>query len=289
MVFPGLGVNYKALQINWANDAVQFKSLGVNYMRPHAPGIPIPWDSTTNALWRNCAMYFKSQGFWVEYSMATGVQLTTLNYQAYHDAVIDEFTYLAQQGIIFDLASVGNELENHVDGTTITVDQIRPLVRQLVLDVQTMTGYKGKVGYDIGFGSSTNYASWNSEGKGTMDMIVLHPYGLASNQFTFIKTDVYVTAIQQFAATFGSSGIIGEFNLEGDPNRFASITKEALDFGMRNMLNTISAAGIKISLIFQWVGYLNADNQFAMKNMNGSYNTAWDILLNNNGRRTFIS
>lgn len=288
-IFPGLGLNYKAIQANWSNDADYFLSIGLTHIRPHAAGIPIPWDSTTNALWRNCAIYFKSRGFWVEYSLATGTTLTAANWSSYAASVISEITYLAQQGISFDLASVGNELENHVDGTTLTVDQVRPLIRQLVADVKAQTGYTGSIGYDIGYGSATNYDSWNSEGKGAMDMIALHPYGLSSSKFTFVKSDVYKSAILNFAATFGSAGIITEFNLDDDGTRFASLSKEALDFGMREMLSTIRASGIQICLLFQWVGYLNMDNQFAMKNMDGSLNTAWDIALHNNGRRTFIS
>ena len=112
-VWPGLGVNYKAAQVNWDADIAYFNSIGLKNIRPHMPGSPQPWNSTTNALWRTCAQHFHDAGFWVTWGTSQS-PITASNWQALHDSIVAEAQYLQQQGIVVDEYEIGNEYEGGI-------------------------------------------------------------------------------------------------------------------------------------------------------------------------------
>jgi hypothetical protein len=121
-VWSGLGVNYKAQQANWDADIAYFNSIGLRNIRPHMPGTPHPWNSSTNTTWRNCAQYFHNAGFWVTWGTSQS-PITNNNWQAYHDSVVAEAQYLQQQGIVIDEFEIGNELEGAINKTVSTLAQ----------------------------------------------------------------------------------------------------------------------------------------------------------------------
>src|SRR6185295_11909984 len=67
--------------------------------------------ANVNTYWRNCADYFHKAGFWVTWGVSIAPIGKMAQWQAYHDAVITEATYLQQQGIVVDEFEIGNELE----------------------------------------------------------------------------------------------------------------------------------------------------------------------------------
>lgn len=121
-VWPGLGVNYKALQANWDADIAYFNSIGLKNIRPHMPGSPVPWNSATNSTWRTCAQYFHNAGFWVTWGTSSGV-VTTSNWQSLHDSVVAEAQYLQQQGIVIDEFEIGNEYEGSIRMSITSITQ----------------------------------------------------------------------------------------------------------------------------------------------------------------------
>src|SRR5665213_698718 len=112
-VWSGLGVNYKAAQANWDADIAYFNTIGLKNIRPHMPGSPIPWNSTTNTLWRTCAQYFHNAGFWVTWGTSQGT-ISASSWPALHDSIVAEATYLQQQGIVVDEFELGNEFEGAI-------------------------------------------------------------------------------------------------------------------------------------------------------------------------------
>lgn len=115
-VLSGFGINYKAVQANWASDIAYFNKIGITNIRPNINGTPVPWNSTSLATLRLCAQTFHNAGFWVTWGVSGiaasgGSTLTSSNYQGFHDSVIAEVVYLQNQGIIIDEFELGNELE----------------------------------------------------------------------------------------------------------------------------------------------------------------------------------
>lgn len=134
MVYPGLGLNYKALQANWNADIAYFNRIGLFNIRPNLAGITPPWAIGTpsptglainqNAYWRLCAQTFANAGFFVTWGMAgTLGTLTSSNYQAYHDTIISEASYIQSLGIILGDFEIGNERELQLTNTIKTLIQ----------------------------------------------------------------------------------------------------------------------------------------------------------------------
>lgn len=116
MVLSSLGVNYKAPQASWAADIAYFNSISLRNIRPNLTAVPIPWsagDSSvpgSNAFWRLCAQTFKAAGFFVTWG-AGASDISASKWPSVHDALIDEATYLIDQGIAIDDFELGNEYE----------------------------------------------------------------------------------------------------------------------------------------------------------------------------------
>lgn len=306
-VWSGLGVNYKAAQANWTADIAYFNSIGLNTIRPAlyatpaagwAVGTPNPAGSVSdiNAYWRLCAQTFKTAGFYVTWGNAApeggsgAGLLTATRWTQFHDGVIAEATYLKNQGIVFDDFNIGNELEAFVDGSTITVSQLQDNVKQLATDIKAISGWNNlmPISYSTADFSDTTYASWISKGLGNLDFISIHQY--ASN--TTAQNYIYqnhggISSMAAIIAAFPGKVYVSEFGLEASNARLLLYTPEQLRYYMKKMYPQIIASGVPRAIVYSWVGNLNADDLFAMKNMDGSYNPAWDVLLGNK-RTTFI-
>mgnify|MGYP001578134540 CR=1 FL=1 len=294
-MWNGLGVNYKAKQSEWASDASYFQSIGMKNLRIHIPSTPTPWSEAQNKVWRDCANYFVNAGFWV----TTGVSapngtvsgnLTATRYAEYALSVIEEAKYLQANNIKLGAFCIGNELEGVVDGTTLTIPQVITNLRQLATDVKAVYTLS-PITYSCYDRFLTTYDQWITQGLGGLDLLGIQPYGNihSSTNSNSVRLGGYAV-IQKMIVAFGADKCyISEFNLEANDTNLQKIPDEIRVVEMRKKYAFIKSLGFTKALVYSWVGYNNANNQFAMKNMDGSFNSMWDVLLTDNGRRTFIN
>lgn len=308
MAWSGLGVNYKGDQPTWAADAAYLQSVGVTAIRPNLNTVPSPWSAGApnasgstadkNAFWRSCAQYFVSQGFHVTWGVSNlGVTLTSSNWQDYHDAVVAEATYLQSIGLALGDFEIGNEMEFVIDGTTLTQVQLRANLRQLATDVKAVYTL-APISYACivtTLADGRGSLSWANEGLGAIDILSIHPYGLVqtSQNFSYVNLNTLKSgglAQQTINALGAAHCYISEFNVDGSGHgeNLLLINDEQATTAMRQIYANIKAAGFTRAFIYEYVGYLNGDNQFAMKNTDGSFNPTWEVLLSDNHRLSTI-
>jgi hypothetical protein len=122
------------------------------------------------------ALAAKAAGFSVTYGVACAGTLTSVNMPgAYQTAVYAQAAWAKANGI--DEFQVGNEMENHRDGT-LTDQQVRTWVRAAATYIKGTVGFTGKVSYAVGQGFSNKSAGWVSDpGLGGLDYLGINVYG----------------------------------------------------------------------------------------------------------------
>lgn len=281
-----LCVNYKAKEANWAADAAYFKSIGVTGIRPHLPAIGSPWadvpDSEGNLhWWRRCAKYFSDNGFYVIWGLAgyngfnTAGTLTATRFAEYRNIVLGEAGRLRDLGMTIDF-EIGNEMESTADGATLTVDQLQVNLGILATDVKAI--YKGgKISYSPWDYAGTTYDKWISNGKGGLDLINVHPYCNTVNARAV--TQGGYQSVAKMMHKFGDSCYATEFGMEAGSDNVLALPTDLKRSKIIEMWNYCNNLGMKKAFVFQWVGYLNGDDQWAMKKMDGTFDLQWPAYL----------
>lgn len=275
-VLSGLGTNYNGQSTQYAADFAYWKSVGLQSVRVNIPNYVYPYNSATNATWRNCAVTVKQAGFytiWGTTSTPHGA-LTSAMWQNYHDAVVAEAAYCQSQGYIFDYFEIGNELDLSIDGTTITQTQLYTNLQQLYLDVKAV--YSGLVGYTL----SASYAVWApywTAGAGNFPLISINMYGninLSNGTVNFLN----VNNILAYGPTyFGSNWFLSEFNIDSNNANLQAFPASLSVYYMSQMISLIEAANVSKFLGFKWSqgtdGVFN--NQALGLLANGGMNPMW--------------
>jgi hypothetical protein len=287
-VQTGFGVNYKALQANWANDQKYFNAIGLNNIRVDIAQIPQPWAAGTPssggsyadvfAYWRLCAQTFTSAGFYASWGVAApqtnNLPITSSNWSSYHDAVVAEATYLQAQNITIGDFSIGNELELQVDGTTMTTTQLFVNLRQLATDVKAVYTLS-PISYGFSFFTSSQRTDWINNGLGGLDILSIHVYGNINLNTMTVGTGSY-PSVAAFISAFGSKCYISEFNLDATDSNLVAFPGSLAISNMNNFLNTyIINKNINKFQLYSWVGLNNGNNRFAQLYTSGAMNPMW--------------
>lgn len=294
-VWSGLGVNYKGVPANWAVDSDYFKSIGLKYIRLHLDPIIYPFnkDNTGMKYWRDAAIWWSNAGFLVNWGASaittaqTAGTLTATIWNDWHDAMVAEAAYCQSIGLKLFAFEIGNEAEPRCDGTTLTIDQFIVNTKQLAADVKAVYNL-GKVCYSNYDYLGTTYNKWIAAGLGPLDYLGVHPYGNAANNFKNLKPGGYPAALNAVTQLGASRCIVTEFNLDAGDANIVAMQDDMKVTRMREKYKYLKDAGFTVMHVYSYVGYNNQDNQFAMKNTDGSFNAYWDVLQTNNGRRTFV-
>lgn len=289
-VWPGLGVNYKALAANYAADMAYFKSIGLQYIRTHIPGAGTTWSSSQNTEWRNCAQTWGADpAFKVSYGVTwgglNGGVITAAAWQGFHDWVVSEAQYCWQQGIVLLDFEIGNEMEGQCDNTTMTPLQMQALLRTLAADVKAVSGYR--ISYHPYDFAGNTYSNWSTNGLGAIDDLGVHPYGNVQtndNRYYWCTDGGFPASLNN---VFGITAHISEFNIDAGIGNNAKLTDEQRIYNMRRFYSMVKQKYTR-AYVYSWVGFHNADNTFAMKNVDGSFAPEWEVLLNDNHRLTNV-
>lgn len=284
----GFGVNYNAAQANWTKDMAYFKAIGVNIIRVSHAVFPDSWVAGNSSVvgspaWqRLCAQTFHNAGFYVIWGAGilssvnvfeTGL-LNSTNWVNYHDWVVAEATYLQAHGIVIDEFCIGNEVEGYNDGTTLTQLQLQANLRQLATDVKAVYSL-GKVTYATFNRGNTCYSNWIANGKGNLDTISIHPYGVYVSPTNVDITNFTNSDISNWVTAFGANGYVSEFNLDSGAPSTALVNSAYAVSRMATIYAAIRATGVSKALLFQWVGQYNTSNSWAQLYTNGSMNPMW--------------
>lgn len=288
MVWSGLGINYYygVPQAQWDADIAYFRSLGINKLRIGQGVIDYPYtlDSLSGLA---CAKYFKDAGFSVYSGIASlqginasGSPITATNMAQYMESVLAHVQYLQANNIIFDDFSVGNELENFIDGTTITNTDLYNDI--LTLASNCKAAYSGPVSYSFSQGH-LSFWPWK-DGIGLLDSISIHPYGLAKPSGyvdLYSSSNRFANVLSSWAqSSFGSKVIVTEFNLDAISGNFAYLSTEQQINAMRKIYSLLKQS-VSTAFLYTWAG---TGNNFVMKNDDGSFNPSWFVLLADGGR-----
>jgi hypothetical protein len=289
-----LCVNYKAAEANWDADIAYFKRVGVKGIRPHMPAVDSPWivgvDSAGSfAFWRRCAKYFSDRGFFVSWGIAgyngfNGAgQMTATRWTEYRAIILAEAAYLQAQGINICF-EIGNEMESTADGSTLTVAQMISNLGTLATDVKAIYTL-GTVAYSPWDYLGTTYDTWISTGRGGLDFINVHPYCNSADGNRSLTYGGW-TAINKMIRNFGPTHCnVTECGMEAGDTALQALPTYLKVAKWREQWNYMKNLGFQRAFVYTYVGYLNGDNQFAMKLTNSTFDPQWDVLISD-GKRT---
>ena len=196
--------------------------------------------------------------------------ITAASWPAYRQAILDAAEWAQNNGVYeFQL---GNEEEYHIDGTTMTVDQLITNLKSVATDAQSIFT-RGKISYTC----SDNYVSeWISSGKGDIDILATNVY-IGGGPGTF--NNDWKTLITRLLSAFGSSGTyLTEFNLSWVSLESYSADESVQAAALSEMIEYIRSSGMTRALYFAWKD--DGDAHFGVVKNDGDYRESWDKLSN---------
>lgn len=295
-MWQGLGVNYKAKQENWASDIEYFKRIGLNIIRPSLSSFPnSSYTAGSEAevegsieWWRQCAQQFLDEGFTVAYGIAR-VSVSAGNFTAtvwdqYRLNVLADAAYNQSIGFAPDFYQIGNEIEGIIDGTTLTQAQLITNLKSLATEVKAIYPLAKKLVYSTYNLNQTNLDLWLAAGLGDLDVLGGNIYAqTTANGQGFIFGDMGKLGI--LIKTFGADRVIlTEFGIDGNSSQYNAAPARNRNYVMRHIYAGIRELGFTTAIAYSYVGYLEEDNDFALKNIDGSFDVQWGILLADGGK-----
>ena len=196
--------------------------------------------------------------------------ITSSNWPAFRQAILDNARW-AQDNGVYEY-QLGNEEEFHVDGKTMTVEQIIINLKSVAADAQSIFT-RGKISY-----SCAHYfiSSWISAGKGDIDILASNIYMGYDN----IKGDLWKTEIDALVNSFGINGTyLTEFGLNAGGLTKYSTNEVRQAIGLKKMLDYIEASGITRAF---W--YTLKNDTFGALKDDGTYRLLWKVLVAYNNR-----
>lgn len=253
-------------------DLAYLKSVGITHLRIALADYGSAGGITNT---QTLALAAKSLGFYVSYGLTCAGTLTsTIMNGAYQTAVLAQATWAQANGI--DEFHMGNEMENHIDGT-VTEQQVRTWVRAQATAVKT-AGFTGKVSYCVGQGFANKSAGWVSDvGLGGLDYLSINVYGDYQNNWN-LGFQYYLN--QLIGAYSTGTVYVSEFNVFYTWT-FPSMNMDAFSIAKEVGKRTaaVIASGVPRGNFFCW---RFASDGFSAKRADGSLHPMWFAAL---GRR----
>ena len=209
-----------------------------------------------------------AKGAKIIWGVSAPTPITASNRPDFHAAILAAAQWAQDNGVYeFQL---GNEEEYHVDGTTMTVAQIRLNMKSTAAEVQNIFT-RGNVSYACAADTSA-ISEWKTLGRGSIDIISWNLY-IGGTTFN----DGWKTKINNIIKNFGvDHTYLSEFNLS-----FLSLDSYSTDETVQaakisEMIDYIKASGMTRAYYFHWKG-----DQGAVKD-DGTYRLLWDVLSSSN-------
>jgi putative alpha-1,2-mannosidase len=94
--------------------------------------------------------------------------------------------------------------------------------------------------------------------------------------------------IQTVVDAFGDKVRISEFNIDSDNTKLESLSRDEQVRYTRQLYTDIRKLGVSAAYMYQYRGYRDQDNQFAVRLTTGDTKPYWDVLSTDNNRRSLI-
>jgi hypothetical protein len=260
--------DYEAGSIDRDNASMDIlKANGFTQLRVYIVGWEDAWDLARS---KASALRAIAKGFDVVWGIQqVDTVITAANWAAYVTAVESAATW-AQANGVFEFY-IGNETEWHVDGTTITVDQIIVNLKAVATDVQAIFT-NGNVSYSCAYYYISN---WITAGRGDIDILASNIYRGGEGYYD----DTWKTYITNLVNAFGADHTyLTEFNLSYSSLDDYSTDEAVQAAGITEMIDYIKASGMTRAIYFLW--YFPGLNFGVLKD-DGTYRLLWNQALLN--------
>ena len=203
---------------------------------------------------------------------SAAVPITASNWIGYRAGILTQAQW-AQDNGVFEY-QIGNEEEVHVDGTTITGEQMITNLKEVATEVKQIFT-NGNISYSFGFGFIDK---WISQGKGDIDILAHNMYMGGNGSYNYPWKQEITKLINAF-------GIDGFYLTEFGPSYsalddYGNEAEQAV--AVTEMINYIKSVGLKRSLFFCY--YDNSKpygpEGFGVVKTDGTKRLLWNSLIN---------
>lgn len=262
----GINVNHSGAGSSFPANFYFLRAVGYTKVRLLVVDYTLP---TTLAEWRGYVQQALDAKFdEVLYGVSAfpgGSPLTATNYITYSQAILAEAAHAAAFNNPRLIYQIGNEEEEHVDGTTLTDVQLQS---NLISLSNTIRGLYPRLKLSYSANQNHVYSWLNLANIGSLDKIGGNLYDTATNFDFFIQT--LYKPLPNFSKFF-----ITEWNSNGGYNDFNNEVTYAADIASR--LQSIKNSGISTAYIYS---FIDPNNAFGILSTDGvTYREAWQTLL----------
>jgi len=255
-----------------ANGFTQLR-IGVNYWA-EASAVAIAKSAVTLAV---------SKGAEVIWGVGSGAgTITATNWLGYRQAILNNAQWAQDNGVYeFQL---GNEEEVHVDGSTMTGEQMIINLKDVATEVQAIFT-RGNISYSFGWGYDVD---WIAAGKGDIDIIAYNLYMGGDGTYTYPwKSD-----IDNLINAFGVDGTyLTEFGPSSSPLDDYSTDEAVQAAAVTEMIEYIKASGMKRAIFFCYYDDSRpfGPEGFGIVKTDGNYRLLWSQALLNSDSVKFAT
>lgn len=238
---------------------------GIHHVRVRSPY----YDNAADiACMKAVSLVAKGLGMYVTAGISAATPFAAAAQAAYTTA-IDAFFAWAQTNSI-DECSVGNEMELHVNGTTMLAADVRPFVRGLATRVKG-NGYTGKVTYAASQG--TTLLGWIFDGNaGNLDYVSVNVYGVSVDD----ADGWFEYYARQMANVYGVRTYVSEWNIYTTwATVTAALSPAQIATEVTSRLALLRASAFSRAFFFTWK---MLDDAFSCKTQAGVVQPMFDAL-----------
>ena len=198
--------------------------------------------------------------------------ITASNWPTFRQAILDAAQWAQDNGVYeFQL---GNEEELHVDGTTMTIEEIITNLKSVATDVQEIFT-NGNVSYSCW---QNTIDDWAVAGKGDIDILASNVYMGGNGSYS----EIWKTRITNLVNTFGVDGTyLTEFAPSYSSLEDYSKDEKVQAAGVTKMIEHMKDSGITRALFYSWHDY--PSGLFGAVKNDGTYRLLWNQALLNSG------
>jgi hypothetical protein len=189
-------------------------------------------------------------------------EITAANWNDYKAGVLAAAAWAEANGV-YEF-QIGNEEEEHIDGTTLTMAQLRDNLRNLATEVK-LVFTRGNISYSTLFSLEQE---WVAEGKGDIDIISINVYHQTADDETWFDY------VKHLVDNFGVNGTyVTEFSLNNTSLDTYSSDENIQSTAIFSMISKMQYINLKRAHFFAYIG----DNFGAYK-ADGTYRKLWELL-----------
>jgi hypothetical protein len=228
-------------------------------------------DATNVALSKAAVIAGNAKGLKAIWGVSSNpTVITAKNWANFRQAILDAAQWAQDNGVYeFQL---GNEEEDHIDNTTMTVAQIVTNIKSVATDVQAIFT-NGEVSYSCSQWAIDGF--WRFD-KGDIDILASNIYRGGNGTYN----DDWKTRITAMVNAFGIDGTyLTEFNLSYSSLEDYSTDEAVQAAALTEMIDYIKASGMTRALFYNWHDYY--DGLFGVVKDDGTYRLLWNQALLN--------